>query len=97
MTESKQASEGGHLTIDIPPINSYPMPGHQSTETKWFKGESQIPSNDIRYHVSLSMQLVLLDIQSSINQAKFRTQFFNLLVDEGPTQSKSFELSVTGT
>lgn len=43
------------------------------------------------------MQLVLLDIQSSINQAKFRTQFFNLLVDEGPTQSKSFELSVTGT
>lgn len=97
VTDAVQASAGGYVKIDVPSITSYPLPGHQSTETSWLKDGSLIPQ-DPHYHVSLSKQLILLDIENSMDQAKFRARFFNPLVDSDitRTESKSFQLSVAG-
>lgn len=94
--------EGKALVLDVPAIDANPRPDVTSLE--WYKGTSgsavgNLPNrieNDVTYHITTSLQLVILAVPSFLGGNQYQAQYANHFIVPATTRSNRFELVVSG-
>lgn len=93
----------GHPTvINLPPINSLPVPA--KSYTKWYRATTSgssitqlVNDGDETEHVTNKLQLVVLDAPKWSSGWSYQAEFINYFLPEGQvaTRSKIFRLNIT--
>ena len=86
--------------LDVPPIDAIPQP--EEVSLAWYTGTAPQGSNDlpkqltrdVDYHISLSMQLMVLNIPSWYNNKMYQALYSNFYTGSD-TRSRRFKLVVS--